>query len=302
MHSQPPQRKPLQPQPDTLQSLLIAMQSRLLTAGVADPGLEASILLEHLTGLDRTSLLRDMQRAASPYELSVSSELLVRRLAGEPVQYIVGKAWFYGREFLVDPRVLIPRPETEMLIDLTKNLPSMLPGGSGEPIIADVGTGSGILAATLALECCRAHVMASDVSPGALRVAYQNCVRHRVQNHVEFIACDALGGISRQFDIIVSNPPYVRSVDMSGLQREVRDFEPQTALDGGDDGLDVVRGLVVQSAAYLRTGGTLLLEVGVGQAGEVTGLMTQLGVWVEVDVVSDLSGIARVVCARRAAS
>ena len=301
MPSQPPQRKPLQPRPDSLQSLLSAVQSRLQSADVADAGLEASILVEHATGLDRTLLLRDIQRPASTFESGAVDELVDRRLAGEPVQYIVGRAWFYGREFDVDRRVLIPRPETEGLVVAALELLAGRIEGSTRPNICDVGTGSGILAITLALECPEAHVVATDLSAGALDVACRNCVRHEVGDRVQLVQCDGLAGVSQKVDIVVSNPPYIRSGDIQALQSEVRDFEPHMALDGGPDGLDMLRSLIAECAEHVVAGGTALLEVGSGQADEVCDLMTDTGLWTEVKVQADLSGVDRVVCGRRRA-
>ena len=299
MHWHLPQRKPLQPQPDTLQTLLSAMQSRLRAAGVADPRLEASILLECATGLDRTKLLRDIKRSTSDSEFRASEELLGRRLAGEPVQYIVGTAWFYGREFYVDRRVLIPRPETEVLVEQASELLSAELATGKTHGICDVGTGSGILAITLALEYQNAHVVATDVSGAALEVAHRNCVRHGVENRVRLVQCDALRAVSQQFDVVVSNPPYVRRDEIAGLQSDVRDFEPHMALDGGADGLAVVRRLLVESTEHLVENGALLLEVGSDQAGQVIDLMAQMGMWTELRTIADLSAVDRVVCGRR---
>ena len=225
--------------------------------------------------------------------------MLERRVAREPVQYIVGKAWFYGRPFYVDRRVLIPRPETELLVDVALGLRPRLREPVEAPLFADVGTGSGILAITLALELMGARVVATDVSREALQVASLNRTHYGVEEEVQFVCCDGLSGLQGAFDAIVSNPPYVRSADIANLQREVRDHEPHFALDGGEDGLDVVRRLVELSESRLAPGGSLLAEVGVGQADAVVELLRRSDGWAEVKAVDDLAGVPRVVCATR---
>jgi release factor glutamine methyltransferase len=301
MHWPLRRRKPLQLPSDSLQSLLSALKSRLQTADVADSNLEASIILEHVTGLDRTSLLRDIRRPVSASELNAAAGLLQRRLEGEPVQYVVGKGWFYGREFYVDSRVLIPRPETELLIGLSLDRGLRSLPGSPELKVVDVGTGSGVLAITAALENPGAQVVATDLSLDALRVARCNCVLHGVAGRVELVATDGLTGISDRFNLILANPPYVPTDEIARLQREVRDFEPRLALDGGDDGLGIVRRLLPQCTDLLVAGGWLLIELACGQALSVSALLTESGTWSEVSVVQDLVGVDRVVCARRAA-
>lgn len=267
-----------------------------------NPGLESSILLEEVTGLNRTSLLRDISRVASSTESSLAMALLERRLAGEPIQYIVQTAWFYGREFYVDPRVLIPRPETELLVELSLLILPMRRNGAPGPRIADIGTGSGILAITLALECERASLVGTDVSQDALLVAAKNADYHGVRESTRFVRCDGLSALSGVFDLIVSNPPYVRMSDIPALQHEVRDHEPRVALDGGEDGLDIVRRLIQQAETRLASNGTLLVEIGIGQVEEVVRELRSSGRWRDVRAVDDLAGVPRVVCARSAAS
>ena len=209
---------------------------------------------------------------------------LHQRIKGEPTQYVTGRQEFYGREFRVTPDVLIPRPETEHLIE------AALAHVSGA--ILDIGTGSGAIAVTLALEST-GRVTASDISPAALRVARQNS--GALGAHVDFVACDLGAAFGEgSFDLVVSNPPYIAGRDRASLQAEVRDHEPALALFGGEDGLAVYRSLVPEARRLLRPGGWLMMELGDAEA-----VREMCSSWTGVEIVNDLAGIPRVLLARK---
>jgi release factor glutamine methyltransferase len=212
-----------------------------------------------------------------------------RRFAGEPLQYIRGRSEFYGRDFSVDRRVLIPRPETEFVVDAV--LERAPRGGR----VVDVGTGSGCIAATVALERSDLRLFATDRSVDALALAKANALS--LGSAVRFVASDVLDAIGGAWDVIASNPPYVPARDAEGLQREVRDHEPHLALFGGDDGLDIVRRLIDAGARRLAPGGLLVIEIGFSQAAAVTAVAESAG-W-HVELIDDLAAIPRVVVLSR---
>jgi release factor glutamine methyltransferase len=204
-------------------------------------------------------------------------------MQGKPTQHITGVQEFFGREFRVTPDVLIPRPETEHVIEAALTL--------GARKIVDIGTGSGAIAITLALET-GASVVGTDISLAALRVAAANALGSRVQ----WLACDLGSALAGGFDLVVSNPPYIATRDKSTLQREVRDYEPEIALFGGDDGLDVYRRLVPEAARLLAPGGWLVMELGHTSSEAVAGMLNS---WSDVETRKDLAGLPRVIIARR---
>ena len=212
---------------------------------------------------------------------------LHQRLQGQPTQQITGVQEFYGRDFRVTPDVLIPRPETEHVIEAALKL--------GARNIVDIGTGSGAIAITLALET-GARVVGTDLSLAALRVAAQNS--RRLGAAVQWLACDLASGlIDDSFDVVISNPPYVPARDKTALQREVRDYEPEIALYGGDDGLEIYRRLIPEAERLLAPGGWLVMEIGYALAEPISAM---LGAWKEVEIRSDLAGLPRVILAQRA--
>jgi release factor glutamine methyltransferase len=213
--------------------------------------------------------------------------------------YVLGRCEFWGLTFEVTPEVLVPRPETEILVEQALQRLDVTTEGSAGRTIVDVGTGSGCIAVSLAVERPRARVVATDLSPAALAVARRNAVRHGVEERVSLIQADLVGDVIRSADAIVSNPPYVPLRDRSALPPEVRDHEPARALYGGEDGLDVIRRLVAVAADRLAPGGWLLLEFGYGQDAAVRALMAASPFWTDVTVTPDLQGIPRVAAARR---
>jgi release factor glutamine methyltransferase len=230
-------------------------------------------------------------------ELSADEEAryraaITRRTAGEPAQYITGVQEFYGREFAVTPAVLIPRPETEHIIEVCERLAKNLSLNR----VLDIGTGSGCLAITLAKTLSPSHVVATDLSGPALEVASTNARRHSVA--IDLVRCDLASALAGTFQLVVSNPPYVPELDKPALQPEVRDHEPEMALFAGPEGLDVYPRLFAESARLLETGGWLVCEIGVGQDIAVSAMAPSLGLCV-VEVVRDLAGIPRTLVATR---
>ncbi len=257
--------------------------------GVHEPKLTAQVLLAHALGRDRTFLYTHPERELSTVEWIHFGRYLHERLRGKPLQYILKSAEFYGRPFRVTPDVLIPRPETEHVVERALTV------APGARRIADVCTGSGILAITLALELHPDSVVASDLSTAALEVARANAVA--LEAPVEFTRCDLLDALAGPFDLIVANPPYVASGSIDSLDREVRDHEPRIALDGGADGLDVYRRLIPQAWVRLVEGGWFVMEIGFDQGASVPALFTDG--WSSIHVTKDLAGHPRVVEAQK---
>ena len=252
-------------------------------ARIAAPRLTAEVLLAHALGRDRTFLYSHPEAELREVEWIHYGRYLHERMQGKPTQYITGRQEFYGRTFRVTPAVLIPRPETEHLIEVAKEL-------RAERVV-DVGCGSGAIAVTLCLET-GARVWATDVSEPALAVAKQNAVSLGAE--VVFVACDLAGALAdRSVDLVVSNPPYVPAGEMDGLQREVRDYEPRIALAGGPTGSEFYERLIAEAARVLRPGGRLALELGYNSAGRVVELLSSR--FRDAQLTADLAGIPRVV-------
>lgn len=294
MHSTPEPNANLLPS-DSIQACLLHTRGILANAGVESPEQEAALLLQHVTGQSLTHLLCQLQRTPAATELAALEKLLSRRLNREPSQYILGYATFYGRDFDVDSRVLIPRPETELLVEQFAGLSPELPRHGEQLRVIDVGTGSGALAITLACESPELEIEATDASREALQVAAANCVRHGVRERVRLVQGDLLSGFRRGFAAVVANLPYVPSGAFAELSPEVRVYEPRLALDGGPDGLREIKRVIDQASEALVRNGWLLLEVGEGQSGLVETLMRQAGCWTDVKTVCDLAGVGRVV-------
>ena len=261
--------------------------------GLATPRLDAELIVAHVLALPRIQLYVQSDRPLLATELADIRALIKRRQAGESVAYLVGKKEFWGLELAVDARVLVPRPDTETLIEEAR---ARLEGVEA-PRIADVGTGSGALAVTLAKLRPDAVVFASDVSAGALEVARGNAERLGVA--VTFLEGDLAAPLlpHAPFRLIVANLPYIPSADLAALPPEVR-AEPALALDGGADGLDLVRRLIGAATAQLAAGGALALEIGAGQAAATSALLTGAG-FVEISLRPDLAGVERVVAGVR---
>ncbi|HEX2163055.1 MAG TPA: peptide chain release factor N(5)-glutamine methyltransferase [Thermoanaerobaculia bacterium] len=244
----------------SIDDLLARARSRLAAAPFAPSTREAALLLGHVLGLGEAQVLARGGETVPPTARRRFLALLERRLGGEPVAYLVGEREFYGRSFAVDRRVLVPRPETEHLVEAALGL-----GLPSSPRVLDVGTGSGCLAVTLALELPAARVVATDLSPGALAVAAANVRRWQVGDRVALAAADLFAGLDPTvFDLVVSNPPYVDREDAPALSPEVVDFEPELALFAAERG-EAVLGELFAGAAALRPGTRVLVEIGAGQ-------------------------------------
>jgi len=260
-------------------------------AGSASAVRDAELLLMGAAGCDRVALLTQSERVLSSEENARYSGYLERRAAHEPVQYILGEQEFFGLRFELTPDVLIPRPETEHLVE---ELLALVPHDRAVRI-AELGTGSGAIAVALAHRLPLARITAVDISPAALAVARRNAAAHRVEGRIEFLESDLLGAVAGQsFDAVVSNPPYVAESEQ--LEPQVRDYEPRGALFAGASGLEIFERLIPQAAEGLAPRGWLLLEIGAGQESSLRGLLAE---WDDVRFVADLQGIARVAFARR---
>jgi release factor glutamine methyltransferase len=254
---------------------------------------DAELLLLHVLGKDKAWLMAHLDEELAENKASRYIELLERRYKGEPIQYITGETEFYGLPFRVTRDVLIPRPETEHLVEKV----IVLAARFEQPRIVDVGTGSGAIVVSLAHKLPHAQITATDVCPHALAVAMENAKRNGVDLH--FLLGDLLTPVAGEmFEIVVSNPPYVPVTDRATLSVEVRDYEPALALFAGDEGLDVYRRLIPAAFGALTSGGYLALEIGSGQSPAVAELLTRAG-FEQIEFVPDLQGIPRVACARR---
>lgn len=275
----------------------------LRKAGVPEARREAGSLLAHIIGRDRTFLITHADDTLAVNDVERYNELVARRASGEPLQYLTGWQEFYGLEFEVTPDVLIPRPETELLIEKALLLLKEKTDAekTGAPTICDVGTGSGCIAVTLLHKLPRARATALDISTSALRVAARNAARHNVSERLTLIESDcfaALEGTTAQFDLIASNPPYINEADLFNLQREVREHEPRIALTPGADGLRMIRRLLADAPRFVKHGGYLLIEIGYDQHAAVE-QMIDAKIWQLLDIHKDLQGIPRTVALRR---
>ena len=280
-----------------LHERLAQARRALLGAGI-DPdeaAIDVEVLARAVLAWDRARLLTHFREPAPAGLDPRFEQLLARRIAREPVAYIVGHREFWGREFEVTPAVLVPRPETEIVIE--EALEASRAGQSFGTIV-DVGTGSGCLAVTLALEFPDARVYATDMSAAALAVARRNAALHGAGSRITFVGCDLLDGIDALADLVVSNPPYVPSAETDRLQPEVARYEPHAALFAGSDGLAAIRRLLATAPACLANGGLLIVEFGFGQEADVRGLAQASG-WRVVRIRPDLQGIARTAVLRR---
>jgi len=262
--------------------------------GIESPRLDAELLVAKALETDRVGLYLDLNRPLVDSERNAIRPLVTRRREREPVAYILGHRDFYGRRFIVTPDVLIPRPETETLVEHALRC---IPQDDACRVL-DVGTGSGAIAVTIAAERPRAIVTATDISEAALKVASKNAERLDVADRIRFERADLLSD-AEQYDLIVSNPPYIASSDMEALQAEIREHEPVAALEAGEDGLDVVRALLVAAQPVTASGAQMLIEIGAGQAVAVDHFAAGHTAWQPVAVYPDLDRVERVVHLRR---
>ena len=278
----------------TVREALRSAAERLELHRVSNARLTAELLLAHVLSVQREYLYSHDERLLTPDELQALEDRLYDRVAGIPLQYIVGRQEFFGRYFGVNPSVLIPRPETEYIVEAVLEIRQSMKQSSLAPSIVDVGTGSGCIAVTLALEIPGSEVFATDVSFEALLVARDNASNLGAQ--VRFACMDVFDALRAKVDFVVSNPPYVRRDDITRLQREVREHEPHVALFSPEDELAIYRRLVLGGEEILKPGGHLILEIGIGMDERVLGLFGSK--WKTLPTKSDLQGIPRTVMAR----
>jgi release factor glutamine methyltransferase len=274
---------------------------RLRASGVSEDRRAAGLLLSYTLGVDRTHLLTKSNEPVDEASYQAYLALVDRRAAGEPSQYITGHQEFYGLDFIVNRAVLIPRPETELLVEQVIKLTRE--SHESAPLIVDAGTGSGCIAVTIAANITNARVIATDVSSAALEVAQKNAERHGVLLRIEFLEGDLLEPLAKlklhgKVDLLASNPPYVEEKTAEAIQREVREWEPRVALFGGEDGLDFYRRLFVDGLKYVKPGGYLVCEIGYNQLDRISDLMNG-SPWELIDVRRDLQGIPRTLTARK---
>jgi release factor glutamine methyltransferase len=274
---------------------LTAAIERLTAAQVGSPRMNAEVLLMFTLGHDRVYLYAHSERALNDDEIRRYDDVLSQRAQGVPAQYITGHQEFWGMDLIVTPAVLIPRPETEHLIEIV--LP--IAEGMRQPRIVDVGTGSGCIALALAKELRRAEIHATDISPDALEIAEANAARHGLESRITFHNSDLLAGLPGEFDVIVSNPPYVGESEEDQVQLEVRKFEPRNAVFAGPAGFEVIERVIPQAWQSLKPRGWLVLEIS-GSIAEA--VRTMLADWDEVRISNDLQGIPRIARARKPAS
>jgi release factor glutamine methyltransferase len=275
----------------TLQTAILQGRKLFTDAGILAPRLTAEVLLAHAIGCQRSWLFAHSDEELRELWWIHYGRYLHQRLSGMPTQYITGKQEFFGRDFRVTPDVLIPRPETEHVIEAALKCTAAKVGVT----ILDIGTGSGAIAVTLALET-KARVAATDISRPALRVAQQNSFR--LEAKVDFIECDLGCALSNSsVDLVVSNPPYVPEADRATLQREVRDHEPTLALFAGADGLAIYRRLVPEAARLLKPGGRLILELGHTSLDPVRQMLD--GLWRDIEIIHDLAQVPRALSVSR---
>jgi release factor glutamine methyltransferase len=259
----------------------------LRAADIEDAWLEAELLLRHTLSLDRAHLYARLQEELSSGDQAVFRSLLARRLAHEPTAYIVGQREFYGLDLETTPAALIPRPETELLVQ------EALARDRGRLLIVDVGTGNGAIAVALAVHLPQATLVAIDLSREALALAVRNARRHGVESRVSFLQADLLAPLAQPADLVVANLPYVRSTDWEALPPEIREHEPRAALDGGPDGLREIERLLRQAPSCLRPGGSLLVELGSPQGAPALALARRCFPGAAARIMPDAAGLER---------
>lgn len=283
----------------TIDAARRALTARLKVAGNDSAELDARLLVGAALGLDLTGMITAATRKLTAAESDRLDGFAQRRMAGEPVARILGSKEFWGLPLNLSAATLVPRPDTETVVERALEL--IRGDGAADRLlrIADLGTGSGAILLALLSELPNALGFGTDISEQALQTARHNAGRLGLADRATFIACDYASGLFGGFDLIVSNPPYIRSAEIGGLAVEVRDHDPRAALDGGGDGLDAYRVLISQSACLLEPNGALVVEVGQGQSGDVEALMTASGLSPIGRPMADLGGIPRAVSGRR---
>ncbi len=274
--------------------------ARLSAHGVQNARLDAEVLLCHVLSKDRSWLLAHIQDTLDDHALRFYHRTVDRRAVREPLQYITGSQEFWGLKFTVTQDVLIPRPETELVVESAIKAAH----GTASPLIVDLCTGSGCIAVSIAKELAGSRIFATDNSEKALAVARANADRHGVTDHVRFLEGDLFDPLQEldirgRIDIIAANPPYVPSAELGVLQPEVRDFEPEIALTAGPSGTEIVERIINAAPEYLRKGGILIMEIGLGQSAAIVPMIKNAGAYATAEVLKDLAGIDRVIVARK---
>jgi release factor glutamine methyltransferase len=282
----------------TIETVRRALAKRLLAAGIESAELDARMMVGAALDLDLTGLIAQAARRVAAAEAEQIEDFAYRRIQGEPAARILGRKEFWGLPLKLSAATLVPRPDTETVVELALDTLRTLPAGRALRI-ADIGTGSGAILLALLRELPDAIGAGTDISLLALQTARRNAADLGLASRALFVACDYAAALSGPFDLIVSNPPYVRSSDIAALATEVRDHDPLVALDGGADGLDAYRALIPQAQRLLGDGGALIVEAGRGQSGEIEILMTEVELSVEHPPKTDLSGIPRAISGRK---
>jgi len=283
----------------TVEAARRALTARFKSGSIESAELDARILVGEALGLDLTGLIAAAHRPLTSDESLRLENFANQRLSGEPIARIVGYKEFWGLALKLSPATLVPRPDTETVVELSLEMLQAVPEQDRPLRIADLGTGSGAILLALLSELPGAYGVGTDISVAALRTARANAAALELADRAGFIACDYAAALSGPFDLVTSNPPYVRSSDIAGLAVEVRDHDPFGALDGGADGLDAYRKLIPQAAALLAQQGALVVEAGHGQSDDVQRLMTAAGLTLERHAKADLAGVRRAVAGRK---
>jgi release factor glutamine methyltransferase len=282
--------------------ILAAGAQRLLHAGIETARLDAEVILGHVLSVTREQLLASADCSLNEVQIRQYSELLSRRLMREPVAHIIGRQEFWSLDFHVTSDVLIPRPETERLVEIALNLAREVARAEALQIL-DIGTGSGAIAISLAKELSSSVIWATDISCAALEIAQRNAARHGAADQIHFLHGDlfaALGETRGRFALIVSNPPYIRTAEIEALEPEVRLWEPHAALDGGVDGLEFYRRIAHKASDYLVPKGAIAVEIGADMGNEVARLFAEVGGYADMTIFQDYAGRDRVVVAKLA--
>lgn len=283
----------------TVESARRALTAQFRSGQIESPELDARILVGAVLGLDLTGIIAAAGRPLMSEQATRLEDFARRRLAGEPVARLLAQKEFWGLPLKLSAATLVPRPDTETAVELALEMLRAIPPPNHRRRIADIGTGSGAILLALLSELPDAFGIGTDISLNALQTAHSNAVDLELADRAGFVACDYAAALSGPFDLIVSNPPYIRSAEIAGLATEVRDHDPHAALDGGADGLDAYRAIIPQAARLLAPEGALVVEAGQGQSGDIEGLMTAAGLTVPVPPKADLAGIRRAVAGRK---
>jgi release factor glutamine methyltransferase len=283
----------------TVEEARRALTSYLKSGGIASGELDARLLVGYVLALDFTAMITTADRRLTPEESRHLEQVAQRRMAGEPVARILGVKEFWGLTLQLSPATLVPRPDTETVVELALEACRTQHHINGQRRIADIGTGSGAILLALLSELPEATGVGTDLSLEALRTARNNAANLGFDRRASFVACNYMATLSGTFDLIVSNPPYIRSADIAELDREVREYDPLRALDGGTDGLDAYRAIAPEAARLLAPGGALIVEAGYGQSGPIAQIMSTSGLTTDLPPKADLAGIPRAVAGRK---